>query len=80
MHVLQFSHVTTRPICLLLDIYVIQRQPINCKRSYHLILYLFRRYKWFVDLGLKWYAVPAISNLLLSCGGVEFCACPFNGW
>ncbi|CAB1348067.1 unnamed protein product, partial [Coregonus sp. 'balchen'] len=38
------------------------------------------QYKWFQDLGLKWYAVPAVSNMLLEIGGIEFTACPFNGW
>lgn len=38
------------------------------------------RYKWFQNLGLKWYAVPVVSNMLLEIGGLEFTACPFNGW
>ncbi|KAL0973341.1 hypothetical protein UPYG_G00202200, partial [Umbra pygmaea] len=38
------------------------------------------QYEWFRDLGLKWYAVPAVSNMLLEIGGLEFPACPFNGW
>lgn len=38
------------------------------------------RYSWFGEMGLKWYAVPAVSNMLLDCGGLEFTACPFNGW
>lgn len=29
---------------------------------------------------LKWYAVPAVSSLLLDIGGLEFTAAPFNGW
>nr|XP_056721020.1 nitric oxide synthase, inducible [Euleptes europaea] len=37
-------------------------------------------YEWFKELGLKWYAVPAVSNMLLEVGGLEFTACPFNGW
>ncbi|KAK2831743.1 hypothetical protein Q7C36_016829 [Tachysurus vachellii] len=37
-------------------------------------------YKWFKDLNLRWYAVPAVSNMLLEIGGLEFTACPFNGW
>ncbi|XP_015277399.1 PREDICTED: nitric oxide synthase, inducible [Gekko japonicus] len=37
-------------------------------------------YEWFRELGLKWYAVPAVSNMLLEVGGLEFTACPFNGW
>ncbi|XP_047145912.1 nitric oxide synthase 1 isoform X2 [Hydra vulgaris] len=31
-------------------------------------------------LGLRWYAVPVISNMALSCGGLTFTAIPFNGW
>uniref|UniRef100_A0A8C7TLG5 Nitric oxide synthase n=1 Tax=Oncorhynchus mykiss TaxID=8022 RepID=A0A8C7TLG5_ONCMY len=38
------------------------------------------QYKWFQDLGLKWYALPAVSNMLMEIGGLEFPACPFNGW
>ena len=34
----------------------------------------------FADLGLKWYAIPAVSGMLLEVGGVQFPACPFNGW
>ncbi|XP_063002916.1 nitric oxide synthase, inducible [Elgaria multicarinata webbii] len=37
-------------------------------------------YEWFKELDLKWYAVPAVSNMLLEVGGLEFTACPFNGW
>lgn len=35
---------------------------------------------WFADLGLRWYAVPAISNMPLVIGGVRYPAAPFNGW
>ncbi|XP_022086266.1 nitric oxide synthase, brain-like isoform X2 [Acanthaster planci] len=38
------------------------------------------KYDWFADLGLKWYALPAVSALMLDLGGLEFTACPFNGW
>ncbi|XP_043910586.1 nitric oxide synthase, inducible [Protopterus annectens] len=37
-------------------------------------------YDWFKDMGLKWYALPAVANMLLEVGGLEFPACPFNGW
>ncbi|XP_042218772.1 nitric oxide synthase-like protein isoform X3 [Homarus americanus] len=37
-------------------------------------------YKWFIELGLQWYTLPAVSNLLFDCGGLEFPAAPFNGW
>jgi nitric-oxide synthase len=32
------------------------------------------------DLGLRWCTVPTTSNFRLSLGGVDYCACPFNGW
>ncbi|KAL7832163.1 hypothetical protein AOLI_G00297110 [Acnodon oligacanthus] len=38
------------------------------------------QYEWFKDLNLRWYAVPAVANMLLEIGGLEFTACPFNGW
>lgn len=38
------------------------------------------RFAWFKDLGLKWYGLPAVSNMLLEIGGLEFTACPFSGW
>ncbi|QIS20478.1 nitric oxide synthase oxygenase [Nocardia terpenica] len=37
-------------------------------------------YPWFVDLGLKWHAVPVVSNMDLEIGGVTYPAAPFNGW
>ncbi|KAM5151113.1 nitric oxide synthase, inducible [Callospermophilus lateralis] len=38
------------------------------------------KFEWFRELDLKWYALPAVSNMLLEVGGLEFPACPFNGW
>lgn len=38
------------------------------------------RYEWFKDLDLKWYGLPAVSNMLLEIGGLEFTCCPFSGW
>ncbi|XP_078083118.1 nitric oxide synthase 1 [Mustelus asterias] len=38
------------------------------------------KFEWFKDLNLKWYSLPAVSNMLLDIGGLEFTACPFNGW
>ncbi|KAL1140194.1 hypothetical protein AAG570_000126, partial [Ranatra chinensis] len=37
-------------------------------------------YDWFKELGLKWYALPAVSGMMFDCGGLQFTACPFNGW
>uniref|UniRef100_A0A8D0G724 Nitric oxide synthase n=1 Tax=Sphenodon punctatus TaxID=8508 RepID=A0A8D0G724_SPHPU len=38
------------------------------------------KYDWFKELDLKWYTMPAVANMLLEVGGLEFTACPFNGW
>ena len=32
------------------------------------------------DLGLRWHAVPAISNMCLRIGGINYPLAPFNGW
>ncbi|MGW0177260.1 nitric oxide synthase oxygenase [Rhodococcus sp. NPDC003322] len=37
-------------------------------------------YKWFADLGLKWHAVPAVSNMDLEVGGLTYPCAPFSGW
>ncbi|MFB7243751.1 nitric oxide synthase oxygenase [Streptomyces populi] len=37
-------------------------------------------YPWFGDLGLKWMANPAVSNMALVIGGVTYTAAPFSGW
>jgi nitric-oxide synthase len=38
------------------------------------------RFGWFAELGLRWFAVPAISNMCLEIGGICYRAAPFNGW
>jgi nitric-oxide synthase, bacterial len=37
-------------------------------------------YPWFAQLGLKWHALPVISNMRLEIGGLSYTAAPFNGW
>ncbi|GAA0736646.1 nitric oxide synthase oxygenase [Dactylosporangium roseum] len=37
-------------------------------------------YRWFAELGLRWHAIPAISNMRLTIGGVDYPLAPFNGW
>lgn len=37
-------------------------------------------YPWFAELGLKWHAVPLVSNMMLDIGGVKYTSAPFNGW
>lgn len=35
---------------------------------------------WFAELGLRWHANPAISNMCLDVGGLRYTAAPFSGW
>lgn len=35
---------------------------------------------WFRQLGLRWYAVPVLSDMLFHAAGTDFPAAPFNGW
>ncbi len=37
-------------------------------------------FDWFAELGLRWYAVPIVSDMTLNIGGIEYTAAPFNGW
>jgi nitric-oxide synthase len=37
-------------------------------------------FPWFADLGLRWYALPAVSGMRLDAGGLTYPAVPFNGW
>ncbi|MEV5891958.1 nitric oxide synthase oxygenase [Nonomuraea fuscirosea] len=37
-------------------------------------------YPWFEELGLRWHAVPAISDMCLEIGGICYPCAPFNGW
>lgn len=37
-------------------------------------------YPEFSKLGVRWYAVPLISDMKLEIGGIEYRMAPFNGW
>lgn len=37
-------------------------------------------YDWWKDMGLKWHALPVISNMILVIGGIHYPMAPFNGW
>lgn len=39
-----------------------------------------KRLDWFESLGLRWFAIPAVSGMGMDCGGLQFPAIPFNGW
>jgi len=32
------------------------------------------------EMGLRWYAVPVITDMVLELGGIEYPCAPFNGW
>lgn len=35
---------------------------------------------WFEELGLRWYAVPVIADMVFRAAGTDFPCAPFNGW
>jgi nitric-oxide synthase len=37
-------------------------------------------FAWFEELGLKWHALPAVSNMALETGGANYPAAPFSGY
>ena len=37
-------------------------------------------YDWFEEMGLKWYALPAVCNMSLDLGGIQYSCTPFNGF
>lgn len=51
--------------------------PADAVAEVHLI---HPRFPWFGELGLRWYAVPVISDMCLEIGGICYPAAPFNGW
>lgn len=38
------------------------------------------KYPWFQEMDISWYSLPAVADMLLDIGGLEFPAAPFNGW
>jgi len=37
-------------------------------------------YEWFAELGLRWHALPAVSDWRLEIGGISYSCAPFSGW
>ncbi len=59
------------------------RPPVLCELQAEDVLEValeHPEHPWFADLGLRWHAVPAISNMRLAIGGISYPAAPFNGW
>lgn len=38
------------------------------------------KFSWFVDLGLKWHAVPVITDMCFAAAGSRYPCAPFSGW
>lgn len=38
------------------------------------------KYKWFEQLGLKWHAVPIITDMCFAAAGARYTCAPFSGW
>jgi nitric-oxide synthase len=38
------------------------------------------QHSWLAQRSLKWYAIPAVSDMALDAGGVMYRCAPFNGW
>lgn len=37
-------------------------------------------YPWFSEMGLRWHCIPAVSDMMLDAGGIQYRLAPFNGW
>jgi nitric-oxide synthase len=51
--------------------------PQDCRQEIRLT---HPQHAWFADLGLRWYCVPAVSDMVLDVGGIVHRFAPFNGW
>jgi len=72
--VLEVPNVSPVPrVCW--HIFTLGAFPCSCPRWLQVPL-AHPEYKWFAEFGLKWYAVPVISNFRLEIGGISYTACP----
>lgn len=51
--------------------------PADCRRE---VRFAHPSHAWFAELGLRWYCVPAVSDMLFDVGGLLHRFAPFNGW
>jgi nitric-oxide synthase len=51
--------------------------PEDCRQE---VIITHPQHPWLADLGLRWYCVPAVSDMMLDAGGVKYPFIPFNGW
>lgn len=58
-------------------------QPVLCEVPPNAVLEVMLEhpeFEWWPEMGLKWHAVPVISDMILEIGGIRYTAAPFNGW
>ena len=75
----EFTHFDLLPVVIQVD----GREPVFFELPKEDVLEVELEhpdYPNFRELALKWYAVPIIANMKFSIGGIDFEACPFNGW
>ena len=51
--------------------------PDDCRREVRI---RHPQHAWLESLGLRWYCVPAVSDMALDLAGMRFRMAPFNGW
>jgi nitric-oxide synthase, bacterial len=51
--------------------------PAECRQE---VLIRHPRHGWLEQLALRWYAVPAVSDMALDLAGTLYRMVPFNGW
>ncbi len=51
--------------------------PEDCR---HETLIRHPHHPWLAEMGLRWHCVPAVSDMMLDAGGVQYRMAPFNGW
>jgi nitric-oxide synthase, bacterial len=51
--------------------------PADCVREVNICHPNFERFR---ELGLKWYAVPCVSGMILTIGGIDYPCAPFSGF
>ena len=52
----------------------------KCPQWLHEVELTHPEWPGFAELALKWYAIPAISEMALVIGGITYPCAPFNGW
>ncbi len=51
--------------------------PADCREE---VAIMHPHYPWLENMKLRWYTVPAVSDMALDAGGMKYTFAPFNGW